>query len=75
MKQIHEAVQALESDMIWAAILDFVKKTKKTPRKNYQKNSGPICILQIFRNNPSRGFWVRAEETSCGGVGFSKKKQ
>ena len=32
MKQIHEAVQALESDMILAACLDFVGKTKK--RKN-----------------------------------------
>ena len=32
MKQIHEAVQALESD-IWAAILDFVEETEKRKKK------------------------------------------
>ena len=57
MKQIHEAVRALESDMyrILAAILDFVKEAKKV-KNLYRANSlGPKCILQIIRNNPSRG--------------------
>ena len=51
---------------ILAAILDFVEKTEKR-KKNYQANSpGPVSILHIFGNNPSRGFRVRAE-TSGGG--------
>ena len=29
--------------------------TKKINRANFL---GPICILQIFRNNPSRGVWL-----------------
>ena len=29
------------------------------PKKNYRANFlGPICILQIFRNNPSRVVWL-----------------
>ena len=60
MKQIHEAVQALESDMILAAILDFVKEAEKRNAKEiYRANSlGPICILQIFRKIPSRDGWL-----------------
>ena len=57
MKQIHEAVQALESQWhrILVAILDFVEEVEKW-QKNYWANSlGPICILQIFINNPSSG--------------------
>ena len=28
-------------------------------KKNYRANFlGPICILQIFGNNPSRGVWL-----------------
>ena len=47
--------------MILTAILDFVEETEKR-KKNYQANSpGHVCILQIFVNNPSRGFRVRAE--------------
>ena len=57
--------------MILAAILDFVYETEK----NYQVNSpGSICILQIFGNNPSRGFQVRAG-TKCGGGGWSGQTQ
>ena len=42
--------------------------------KNYQVNSpGAIWILQIFGNNPSRGFKVRAK-TKCGG-GQTQQKQ
>ena len=48
MKQIHKA-----------AILDFVEKAGKRPPKKYRANFlGPICILEIFRNNPSRGVWL-----------------
>ena len=59
MKQIHGAVQALESDIEFlAAILDTVEKAEKR-KKNYRANFlGPICILEIFRNNPSRGVWL-----------------
>ena len=47
--------------------------TKK--KKNYQANSpGLVCILQIFGNNMSRAFRVRAE-TKCGGSGRTLKKQ
>ena len=61
-KQNHEAVQALKSDIgFWRPSLSLLKKLKKE-KNNYQANSpGPICILQIFGNNPSRGFRVRAE--------------
>ena len=56
MKQIHEAVKALER--ILAAILDFVEEAEQH-KKNYRENfPGPICILQIFRNNPSRGVYL-----------------
>ena len=33
MKQIHKAVQALGSDMILAAILDFVEEAEKCKKK------------------------------------------
>ena len=57
-----------------AAILDFVEKTEKR-KKKYQANSrGPICKLQIFENNQSRGFRVRAE-TKCGGGRQIQQKQ
>ena len=59
MKQIHKAVQALESDRILAAILDFVEEAEKRRKKIYRASFlGPICILQIFRNNPSRVVWL-----------------
>ena len=62
MKQIDEAVQALESDIgFWQPSWILVKKLKND-KKIYQANfPGPICILQIFINNPSRGYRVRAE--------------
>ena len=77
MKQIDEAVQAVACAIgFWiflVAILDFVEETEK--RKKIQANSpGPVCILQIFGNNPSRGFRVRAE-TSGGGGGRTQQKQ
>ena len=56
MKQIHEAVQALESDIgFWRPSWILLKKLKNV-KKIYRENSlGPICILQIFKNNLSRG--------------------
>ena len=50
MKQIHEAVQALESDRILAAILDFVEETqkprKKIPGKFLRANMHTVNILK-----------------------------
>ena len=59
MTQIYEAVQALESDIrFWRPSWILLKKLKNAP-KNYRANFlGPICILQIFRNNPSRDVWL-----------------
>ena len=56
IKQIHEAVQALESDIgFWLPSWILLKKAEK----NYRANSlEPIYLLQIFRNNPSRGVWL-----------------
>ena len=52
MKQIHEAVHALESDIgFWQTSWILLKKLKNA-KKIYRTNSiGPTCILQIFRNN------------------------
>ena len=62
--------------MILVAILDFVDETGKRKKKNYQANStGPVCILQIFGNNLSRGFRVRAETSGGGGGGRTSQKQ
>ena len=57
MKQIQEVVPALESDIgFWQPSWILLKKLKNG-KKNYLANSpGPVCILQIFGNNPSRGF-------------------
>ena len=68
MKQIDEAVQALACAIgFWRPSWILLKKLKNAKKKIYQKNSpGPVCILQIFGNNPSRGFRVRAE--TSGGV-------
>ena len=41
--------------MILAAILDFVEKAEKRKKINRANFLRPICILQIFRNNPGRG--------------------
>ena len=39
--------------------MEFVEEAEKTAKKIYRANlRGPICILQIFRNNPSRGVWL-----------------
>ena len=56
MKQIHEGVQALESDIgYWRPSWILLKKLKNAKR-NYRANFlGPICILQIIWNNLSRG--------------------
>ena len=58
MKQIHKAVQALESDIgFWRPSWILLKKLKNA-EKNYRANFlGPICILEIFTNNLSRGVW------------------
>ena len=68
MKQIDEAVQALACAIgFWRPSWILLKKLKNA-KKNYQTNSpGPVCMLQIFDNNPSRGFRVRAETSGGGG--------
>ena len=59
MKQIHKAVQALESDIgFWRPSWILLKKLKNAETINRANFTGPICILQIFRNNPSRGVWL-----------------
>ena len=66
MKQIHGAVQALQSDRILAAILDFVEIEK---RKKKLDSTGPISILQIFGKNPSRVFeWEQKQNAAAGGL-------
>ena len=57
MKQIHKAVQALESDIGFCRTSWIL--LKKLKNKIYRANFlGPICILEILRNNPSRGLWI-----------------
>ena len=59
MKQIHKAVQALKSDIKFWRLSWILLKKLKNAKKNYWANFlGPICILQIFGNNPSRGVWL-----------------
>ena len=59
MKQINKAVQALESDIgFWRSFLDFAEDGEKRRKIVHGNFLGPICILQIFRNNPSRGVWL-----------------
>ena len=59
MKQIHKAIQALESDIGYLRPSWILLKKLKNVKNIYRANSsGPICILQIFRNNPSRGVWL-----------------
>ena len=74
MKQIHEVVQAQECTIgFWRPSWILLKKLKNV-KKNIQANPlGPVCILQIFGNNPGRGFLVRAE-TKCGS-GRAQQKQ
>ena len=74
MKQIDEAVKALACAIgFWQPSWILLKKLKNTQKK-YQANSrGPVCILQIFGNNPSGGFQVRAE--TSGGSGRTQQKQ
>ena len=56
MKQIHKAVQALESDIeFWRPSWILLENSEKYHRANFL---WPICILEIFRNNPSRGVWL-----------------
>ena len=47
-------------------MLDFIEETEKRKKKIQTNSPVSICILQIFGNNPSRGFRVKAE-TKCGG--------
>ena len=64
-------VVPLNRHKILEAILNFVEKNEK----KFQANSpGPVCILQIFWNNPSREFQVRAE-TKCGSGGGDRQTQ
>ena len=59
---------------ILAAILDFVEEAEKREKKLPGKFSRAVCILQIFGNNPSRFFGVRAE-TSGGSGERTPQKQ
>ena len=70
MKQIHKAVQvqALESDIGFSRPPWVLLKKLKNASKKQANSPGLICILKIFRNNPSRGFREVAE-TSCDGGG------
>ena len=43
-----------EWNRILAAILDFVEEAEKRKKNDWANSLWPICILQIFRNNPSR---------------------
>ena len=76
MKQIDEAVQALACAIgFWWPSWILLKKLRNA-KKNYQTNfPGPVCILQIFGNNPSRGFRVRAETCGGGAGGLGKKNK
>ena len=75
MKQIHKAVQALESDIgFWRPSWILLKKLKNAKKIHQANSPGPVCILQIFGNNPSRGFRVRAETSGVGG-GLSKNNR
>ena len=59
MKQIHKAVQALESDnKIWAATLDFVEEAEKAEKNLQGKFPRANMHMQIFRNNPSKVVWL-----------------
>ena len=59
MKQIHKAVQALESDIgYWGPSWILLKKLKSAEKIHRANFPGPVFILQIFRNNPSRGVWL-----------------
>ena len=63
MKQIDETVQAVACAIgFWRPSWILLKKLKNAKKIILPGNSpGPVCILQIFGNNPSRGFRVRAE--------------
>ena len=53
---------------ILAVILDFVEETEKRKKNSLPNSSGPVCILQIFENNLSGSFRVRAEKNGSGGL-------
>ena len=55
MEQIHKAIQALESDIGFRRPSWILLNKLKNAEKNC---TGPVCTLQIFRNNPSRGVWL-----------------
>ena len=75
MKQIDEAVQAVACAIgFWRPSWILLKNLKNAKKSNQANFPGPVCILQIFRNNPSRGFRVRAE-TSGGGGGGGRTQQ
>ena len=75
MKQIDEAVQAVACAIgFWRPSWILLKKLKNSKKVHQANSPGPVCILQIFGNNPSRGFRVRAE-TSGGGGGGGRTRQ
>ena len=47
-----------ERHRILVAILDFAEEAENAKNIYLANLSGPICILQILRNNPNRGVWV-----------------
>ena len=59
MKPMHEAVQALESDIgFWRPSWILLKKLKNDKKNLQGIFPGLICILEIIRNNPSRDVWL-----------------
>ena len=76
MKQIDEAVQAVACAIgFWRPSWILLRKLKNAKKIHQANSPGPVCILQIFGNNPSRGFRVRAETSGGGGGGRTQQKQ
>ena len=74
MKQIDEAVQAIACAIgFWRPSWILLEKLKNAKKIHQANSQGPVYTLQIFGNNPSRGFRVRAE--TSGGGGRTQQKQ
>ena len=76
VKQINEAVQALSSAIrFWRPSWILLKKLKNVKKKFPGKFPRPLIILQIFGNNPNRGFRVRVETSGGSDRGQTQQKQ
>ena len=59
MKQIHKAVQALESHIgFWRSSWILLKKLKNDEKNLQSKFARANMHTAILRNNPSRGVWL-----------------